>query len=52
MKEIDRLINMHEERILYSYNHPTNPFFFGVRQDSQQKLKQLKQLKNLTKGGK
>ena len=46
---IDRAILMHEERILYSYNHPRNPFFFGVRKDSEEKLKQLKQKKNDTK---
>lgn len=44
-REINRLINMHEERILYSYNHPMNPFFFAVRQESEEKLKELKQQK-------
>lgn len=40
--ETERLIHMHEMRVYESYNHPRNPFFHGVRLDSEEKLKELR----------
>lgn len=46
---VDKTIELHEERISYAKTHPRNPFFIGVIQDSEEKIKTLKQIKNETK---
>ena len=46
---IDKTIESHEERISYAKTHPRNSFFIGVIQDSEEKIKTLKQIKNETK---
>lgn len=46
---IDKTIDLHEERISYAKTHPRNSFFIGVIQDSEAKIKTLKQIKNETK---
>ena len=46
---IDKTIELHEERIYYAKSNPRNSFFIGVIQDSESKIKTLKQIKNETK---
>lgn len=46
---LDKTIELHEERISYAKSHPRNSFFIGVIQDSESKIKTLKQIKNETK---